>query len=80
MSWVIGYLIGCVVTALYGGFLTGRQFNKAARANPGVPINVNWLNVTYQCIVWPAFWASILGEQVERRWKGPDLKELSRRQ
>ena len=75
------YVVGVVVTLLYAGYNTGRQFRKAAKANPTVPIQINWVSVFYQGLSWPGFWASLVGEYLEKRSTpaGPDINELNKR-
>lgn len=67
MIWVIGYFICCVVTWVWAGFVTGKQFHRFAKANPTQPLNINWISVTFQGVAWPAFWASFVGEYLEKR-------------
>ena len=64
------YVVGVVVTLLYAGYNTGRQFRKAAKANPTVPIQINWQNVCFEALGWIGFWAARLGEFVEKRVEG----------
>jgi hypothetical protein len=61
------YVAGVVVTLLYAGYSTGRQFHRAAKANPTQMIQVNWLNISFEALSWPGFWAARVGEFVERR-------------
>ena len=61
------YVAGIVVTLLYAGYSTGRQFRKAAKANPTVPIQINWQNVCFEALGWLGFWAARVGEFVEKR-------------
>lgn len=68
MNLVIGYLICCVVTWVWAGFVTGKQFHRIAKANPTQPLQINWSNVCSQGLAWPAFWASFVGEKIEGHW------------
>jgi hypothetical protein len=74
------YVIGVLITWIYAGYLTGRQFHRIAKANPTQPIQVNWISVFYQGLVWPGFWASFVGEQLEKRQgPGPDIDDVDRK-
>ena len=61
------YVVGILVTLLYAGYSTGRQFRKAAKANPAQMLQVNWQNICFEAISWPGFWAARVGEFVEKR-------------
>ena len=79
---VIVYLVGILVTWLYAGFLTGRQFQRFARVNPNQPIQINWVSIFYEGLSWPAFWSSFCGERMEKRNPTntqPDIDELNKR-
>jgi hypothetical protein len=80
---VIVYLIGVVVTWMYAGYNTGRQFHKVVKANPSQPVNINWMSVFYQGLTWVGFWASLVGETMEKHWGStpapPTLKEVTQR-
>jgi len=75
------YAICTVFTWIWAGFLTGRQFARIAKANPAMPIQINWINVFFQGLVWLAFWASFAGEQIERhsspQTTGPDIRKIN---
>lgn len=75
---VIVFLVGVVITWVYAGYKTGRQFFQIARVNPSQPISINWVSVFYQGLAWPGFWASLVGEYVQRRVL-PDINELNKR-
>lgn len=76
------YVICAVFTWVYAGYLTGRQFARIARANPTMPIQINWINVFFQGLVWMSFWASFIGDNVEKRNQpqttGPDIRKINR--
>jgi hypothetical protein len=79
---LIVYLIGVVIAWLYAGYLTGRQFHRFARVNPNQPIQINWVSIFYQGLVWIGFWASFFGERIEQRHPtntGPDINEVNKR-
>lgn len=75
------YAICTVITWVYAGYLTGRQFARIARANPAMPIQINWINVFFQGFVWMSFWASFVGERLEKRnsprTTGPDIRKIN---
>ena len=76
---VIAFLVGILITWLYAGYRTGRQFHQFARANPNQPIQINWVSVFYQGLSWPGFWASVVGEKMERQTKPqPNIDELNK--
>lgn len=80
IATVIIYLIGILVTWIYAGFNTGRQFHRIAKNNPAQLIQINWVTNFYQGLAWPGFWASFVGEQVEKRKPtGPSLEEVNAR-
>ena len=66
---LITYIVGVIVTWAYAGYLTGKQFARMARANPTQPIQINWQNIWFQGLAWPGFWASFVGERLEKRKK-----------
>lgn len=80
---VIVYLIGMLVTWIYAGYLTGRQFYRMKTLNPTQPIQINWVSVFYQGLAWVGFWASFAGENIEKRWPipipQPTLEEVNQR-
>ena len=69
MEFITFYLGMVGVTWCYGGFATGRQFYKTVKDNPKTSVSVNWMNILYQGLVWPAFWASELGSFYESRMR-----------
>jgi hypothetical protein len=74
------YVIGVVVTLLYSGYSTGRQFRKFAKANPTQPIQVNWQNICFEAIGWLGFWAARCGEFVEKRTEAqPNIQDVNKR-
>jgi hypothetical protein len=77
---VIVFLVGILITWVYAGFLTGRQFHRFAKLNPSQPIQINWTSIFFQGLSWPGFWASLVGERLERRATpaGPDINELNK--
>ena len=75
MDWIIGYVIGWFVTLLYVGFTTGKQFFKLEQKTPEAPISVNWSNIFYQCLVWPAHWMLIVGKTIER-WNSSKVSPI----
>lgn len=77
---VIVFLMGVLITWVYAGYKTGRQFYQLARVNPSQPISINWVSVFYQGLSWPGFWASLVGEYMQRRvTPTPDINELNKR-
>jgi protoheme ferro-lyase len=67
------YLIVVAVTWVYAGVLTGQQFARTQKANPQMPIAINWVSVFFQGLTWIAFWSSLVGEKLEKR-RRPDKK------
>ena len=61
------YALGALVTWIYAGYLTGRQFHKVLKANPTQAVQINWMSVFFQGLTWVGFWASVIGERLERR-------------
>jgi len=61
------YVVGVVVTWAYAGLLTGKQFYRVVKANPTAPVQINWQSVWYEGLTWIGFWASFVGERLEKR-------------
>ena len=68
MILLIMYVVGILVTWIYAGYCTGKEFYRVSRSNPNQLVQVNWGNVFWQGITWLAVWASFIGKYVEKRW------------
>ena len=67
VALIVYLIIAFLITLPYAGYLTGRHFHRFAKVNPNQPIQINWVSIFYQGLSWPAFWASFVGERLERR-------------
>jgi hypothetical protein len=55
------YMIFAMLTWFTAGCITGAEFHKAQlRTTPGQQISVNWFNIFYQGLAWPAYWGAHL--------------------
>lgn len=68
VTTLIVYLVGVVITWIYGGYKDGRRFTAAMRClQPGQFLSIQWLNMFYQGLAWPSYWASVFGQDIEER-------------
>lgn len=69
---LILYIIAIFVTWCYAAWLTGIQFASIQRMHkkagqPPAQIAVNYINIFFQGLCWPAYWMSLAGEWYEKR-------------
>lgn len=57
------FLAGAIAAWIYAGWQTGREFVAVKKANPQVPIQINWSSVFYQGLAWIALFASLIAER-----------------
>ncbi len=60
------FLAGAIAAWIYAGWQTGREFVAVKKANPNVPIQINWTSVFYQGLAWVALFTSVVAEAVAR--------------
>lgn len=75
MLYLIIYLILAALTLLYSGFNCGVEMSevKDKLNESGAPpqyIQVNYTNVFFQGLAWPAYWAVFIGMKVYKKRKG----------
>ncbi len=71
---IYAYLVAAFITWLYQGYVTGVQFTqnvRAARQHGQNPMfQLNYVNIFFQGLCWPSFWASTYGEYVDKKKNG----------
>ena len=68
MEIIVFYFVFALLTWASAGYATGCEFEKARRhVQPGQQLSVNWFNIFYQGLAWPAYWGSRVGEWHTKR-------------
>lgn len=65
---LIIYAIGMLVTWLWAGYNSGKDFSRVMRiAAPGQWLSIQYSNVFFQGLCWPSYWFAEIGKMAERK-------------
>ncbi len=78
MIYLLIYVIAILVTWFYSGFASGRELSevKDKMDRAGAPpqyIQINYVNVFFQGLCWPVYWAVFVGMFYYKKIDGPKI-------